>query len=71
MVRKFVVYKNEMHEVDSFLEGREQWEQVVKYEDYAKLAKSVRACVAAISEGSLTVEHVQGYLEGIIVVLDD
>ena len=43
----------------------------VSYEDYEKLAKSVRACVAAIKEGSLTVEHVQGYLEGIIGVLDD
>ena len=43
----------------------------VEYEDYAKLAKSVRACVAAIREGSLAVEHVQGYLEGIIGVLDD
>ena len=42
----------------------------VKYEDYAKLAKSVRACVAGIREGSLTVEHVQGYLEGVVEVLD-
>lgn len=45
--------------------------ELVKYEDYEKLAKSVRACVAAIREGSLTVEHVQGYLEGVIGVLDD
>lgn len=42
----------------------------VKYEDYEKLDKSVRACVAAIREGSLTVEHVQGYLEGLVEVLD-
>ena len=42
MVRKFVVYKNEMHEVDSFLEGREQWEQVVKYKDYAVLHDLLR-----------------------------
>lgn len=42
----------------------------VLYEDYAKLAKSVRACVAAIRGGSLTVEHVQGYLEGVVWVLD-
>lgn len=37
----------------------------VKYEDYEKLSKSVQACVAAIKEGSLAVEHVQGYLEGV------
>jgi hypothetical protein len=43
----------------------------VSYEDYEKLTKSVRACVAAIREGSLTVEHVQGYLEGVMAVLDD
>ena len=43
----------------------------VSYEDYENLAKSVRACVAAIREGSLTIEHVQGYLEGVVGVLDD
>ncbi len=48
--------------------GNGDW---VSYEDYAKMAKSVRACVAAIQEGSLTIEHVQGYLEGVIGVLDD
>ena len=43
----------------------------VLYEDYEKLVKSVRACAAAIKEGSLAVEHVQGYLEGVMAVLDD
>lgn len=43
----------------------------VLYEDYEKLVKSVQACVAAIKEGSLAIEHVQGYLEGVIGVLDD
>lgn len=47
MVRKFVVYKNEMHEVDSFLEGREQWEKVVTYEDYAALEQHYAECHAA------------------------
>ena len=49
----------------------EEGGRFVLYEDYVKLSKSVRACVAAIQEGSLTIEHVQGYLEGVIGALDD
>lgn len=47
------------------------WVEVVKYEDYAKLSKAVRACVVSIREGSLTLEHVQGYLEGVIGALEN
>ena len=43
--------------------------EFVKYEDYAKLVKSVSACLFSIQRGELTVEHVQGYLEGVIGVL--
>lgn len=55
MVKRYTNYGIDMLEVERG--------DYVKYEDYAKLAKSVRACVAAIQEGSLTIEHVQGYLE--------
>lgn len=44
--------------------------EFVSYDDYEKLVKSVRACVAAIREGSLALEHVQGYLEGVVEVLE-
>nr|DAW27327.1 MAG TPA: hypothetical protein [Caudoviricetes sp.] len=57
-------YGNKLHESES------DSGEFVSYGDYEKLDKSVRACVAAIREGSLTVEHVHGYLEGLVEVLD-
>ena len=58
-------YGHKLHESES------DSGEFVSYEDYEKLVKSVQACVAAIKEGSLAVEHVQGYLEGVVEVLDD
>lgn len=41
------------------------WVEVVKYEDYEKLSNAIDSLLAAVKKGHLTIEHVQGYLEGI------